>query len=296
MKNVRKLSYAVIAFIIISFTACTQNEDITSALDEQEINATFTVGGMHTRVNTFEKGSSWDDGDIIRLQAFTDNQNGDYVFFTLSKSGSNEIWNHYKQFRWLNLYERHMIYASYPSSYSFFDFELPQNQGSSQGLKYADFINGLWKGDPTTATISIDMKHRMSMVTITYEIGSSDFEGSPSPTKAEVLSKNCKATFDINGKLSSLEGGERWVTAALHDGNKFSAIVTPGKYQTGEVFIRVTIKGKLYEVPLKYIDAEFQEGVRYLFKLKVGKNKMELTPTSIEDLSGWNSEEELNSK
>lgn len=44
------------------------------------------------------------------------------------------------------------------------------------------------------------------------------------------------------------------------------------------------------------LDTSFKEGICYTYELKVGKNKMELTPTSIEDLSGWDSEEELKSK
>lgn len=36
-------------------SACSQNEDITPTLKGQEINATFTVGGVQTRVNTLEK-------------------------------------------------------------------------------------------------------------------------------------------------------------------------------------------------------------------------------------------------
>ena len=44
------------------------------------------------------------------------------------------------------------------------------------------------------------------------------------------------------------------------------------------------------------MDTSFKEGICYTYELKVGKNKMELTPTSIEDLSGWDSEEELKSK
>ena len=36
----------------MGFTACTQNEDMAPTLNGQEINATFSVGGMQTRVNT----------------------------------------------------------------------------------------------------------------------------------------------------------------------------------------------------------------------------------------------------
>ena len=154
-------------------------------------------------------------------------------------------------------------------------------------------MNGSWQGDPyDNTTISIQMQHRMSIVTVDYEIGSSDFEGSPSPTKVEVLSKNYQVKFDTEGKITSLTGGEKWVTAHLHDGNKFSAIVTPGKYQANEVFMRITLNGKEYNVSIK-IDTEFNEGYRHQFHLKMGKKKCDLVPVSEDNLSGWTTEEEL---
>lgn len=43
------------------------------------------------------------------------------------------------------------------------------------------------------------------------------------------------------------------------------------------------------------INTEFQEGHRYTYKLDVGKDKVELTRISVDDLKGWdsNNEEEL---
>lgn len=43
------------------------------------------------------------------------------------------------------------------------------------------------------------------------------------------------------------------------------------------------------------INTEFQEGYRYTYKLDVGKDKVELTQINVDDLKGWdsNNEEEL---
>lgn len=40
---------------------------------------------------------------------------------------------------------------------------------------------------------------------------------------------------------------------------------------------------------------DFEEGKRYTYKLDVGKDKVELTRISVDDLKGWdsNNEEEL---
>ena len=50
--SIRKFIYAVMGLMAMGFTACTQNEDMAPTLKGQEINATFSVGGMQTRVNT----------------------------------------------------------------------------------------------------------------------------------------------------------------------------------------------------------------------------------------------------
>lgn len=292
MKKIRIISYAVIAFVTMSFAACTQNEDIAPTWGGQEIDVSFIVGGVQTRTNILDRGDCWEDGDSIRVQAFAGDSTG-YALFTFSNSNGIGRWSRDRQFCWLDLNSNHTIWASYPCDCECFSFELPAEQETLKKLKKADYMNGLWQGDPYDNTIiSIQMQHRMSIVTVDYEIGSSDFEGSPSPTKVEVLSKNYQVKFDAEGKNPSLTGGEKWVTAHLHDGNKFSAIVTPGKYQANEVFMRITLNGKEYNVSTK-IDTKFYEGYRHQFHLKMGKKKCDLVPVSEDNLSGWTTEEEL---
>ena len=68
--SIRKIFYTVMALVTMGFTACTQNEDITPTLKGQEINATFSVGGMQTRVNTLGFGDSWENGDKLKVNIF----------------------------------------------------------------------------------------------------------------------------------------------------------------------------------------------------------------------------------
>ena len=72
MKTIKqRISYAVMGLITMGFTACTQNEDMAPTLKGQEINATFSVGGMQTRVNTLGHGDNWENEDRISvLQIF----------------------------------------------------------------------------------------------------------------------------------------------------------------------------------------------------------------------------------
>ena len=60
MKKTIQISYAVFALMAMSFAACTQNEDITPFLSGQEINATFSIRGVETLVNTLDYyGNQW---------------------------------------------------------------------------------------------------------------------------------------------------------------------------------------------------------------------------------------------
>ena len=80
MKTIKqRISYAVMGLMAMGFTACTQNEDMAPTLKGQEINATFSVGGMQTRVKTLGYGDNWENEDLISvLQIFEIRK---YVFF-----------------------------------------------------------------------------------------------------------------------------------------------------------------------------------------------------------------------
>lgn len=79
------------------------------------------------------------------------------------------------------------------------------------------------------------------------------------------------------------------------DGEKsFSAIIVPGTIGTDKEFLKFSIDSKNFVSKLKS-QTDFEEGKRYTYKLDVGKDKVELTRISVNDLNGWdsNNEEEL---
>ena len=81
--SIRKIIYTAMALVAMGFTACTQNEDMAPTLKGQEINATFSVGGMQTRVNTLGHGDNWENDDLISvLQIFGDEttKTGEYKY------------------------------------------------------------------------------------------------------------------------------------------------------------------------------------------------------------------------
>lgn len=297
MKTIKqRISYAVMGLMAMGFTACTQNEDMTPTLKGQEINATFSVGGMQTRVNTLGNGKNWEDKDKLKVSIFTDNDPGSTTFLSFN----GETWSRSGSFRWLNEYEEHTILAVYPSDTDFgkenLQYDLQTDQSSEGNLKNADLITGYWYDRPLSYYVDIPMKHRMSLVTIVYHVGTADYPNMDI-SEPQVYSKNNSVRFfrDPNhGQLvmGTPSGNPDWVKACKHDGDMFSAIVIPGSYKTNEIFLKFKIGDKNFHAKMK-INTEFQEGQRYTYKLDVGKDIVKLTQISVDDMTGWTNEEDL---
>ena len=298
MKTIKqRISYAVMGLMAMGFTACTQNEDMTPTLKGQEINATFSVGGMQTRVNTLGHGNSWEDKDKLKVRIFTDYDYDPGSTAILTFNG--ETWSRNSSFRWLDESEQHTILAVYPSSADYdpshLVYELPTNQSSPEDLKSADLITGHWYGSPYSY-VKVPMQHRMSLVTIMYHVGTADYPNMDI-SEPQVYSKNNSVRFFIDqdqGKfvMGTPSGNPDWVKACIHDGDMFSAIVIPGSYIKDERFLKFKIGDKNFYAKMK-INTEFQEGQRYTYKLDVGKDKVELTRISVNDMTGWTNEDEL---
>ena len=304
MKTIKqRISYAVMGLITMGFTACTQNEDMAPTLKGQEINATFSVGGMQTRVNTLGHGDSWEDKDKLKVGTFTDFVAGSTA--VLSFNSATNKWSRSGSFRWLDEVDKHFILAVYPSSDDYDPFylvyELPTNQSSPNDLKFADLIIGHWYGSPY-GYVTIPMKHRMSLVTIMYHVGTADY-----PNLDISSLKICSPCSGASFKLPDDKNGWKMDTsnyqeAKLVDACKtedgevktFSAIIVPGTVGTDKEFLKFSIGEKNFVSKLKS-QTDFEEGKRYTYKLDVGKDKVKLTRISVDDLKGWdsNNEEEL---
>ena len=298
MKTIKqRISYAVMGLMAMGFTACTQNEDMTPTLKGQEINATFSVGGMQTRVNTLGHGDNWENDDLISvLQIYGDESTRTGKYKYIEENGQAR-WNSVNTIRW-EREERCELIAWYHSDITNpFIYNLHPDQSDEDLLKRADLINGYWYGIPRIY-VDIPMKHRMSMVTIVYHVGTADYPNMDI-SEPQVYSKHTRVSFerDLEQKqfvMSSPTGNPNWVNACLHDGNMFSAIVIPGSYKTNEIFLKFKIGDKNFHAKMKS-DTDFKEGERYTYKLDVGKDEVKLTQISVDDLKGWdsNNEEDL---
>lgn len=301
MKTIKqRISYAVMGLMAMGFTACTQNEDMAPTLKGQEINATFSVGGMQTRVNTLGDGKFWEDKDKLTVRIFTDFDPGSMAVLSFN-SATNE-WSRSGSFCWLDKIEKHSILAVYPSSYDsfFLEYKLPTNQSSPNDLKFADLIIGYWYGSPY-GYVTIPMKHRMSLVTIMYHVGTADYPNLDI-SSLKICSPCSGASFmnlpdgknEWNMDTSNYQEAKLVDACKTEDGEvkTFSAIIVPGTVGTDKEFLKFSIGEKNFVSKLKS-QTEFQEGHRYTYKLDVGKDKVKLTRISVNDMTGWTNEEEL---
>ena len=296
MKTIKqRISYAVMSLMAMGFTACTQNEDMTPTLKGQEINATFSVGGMQTRVNTLGHGDNWENDDLISvLQIYGDESTRTGKYQYIEENGQAR-WNSVQTIRW-EREERCELIAWYPSDITNpFIYNLHPDQSDEDLLKKADLINGYWYDVPKDY-VDIPMKHRMSMVTIVYHVGTADYPNMDI-SEPQVYSKHNSVDFSrdqARGQfvMSTPTANPAWVKAYKHDDGMFSAIVIPGSYIKDERFVQFKIGDKNFYAKMK-INTEFQEGYRYTYKLDVGKDKVELTQINVDDLKGWTNEDEL---
>ena len=253
---------------------------------------------MQTRVNTLGHGDNWEDKDKLKVSIFTDYDNGS----TTVLSFNGETWSRAGSFRWLTDDEQHTILAVYPSDTDFWQenlqYDLQTDQSSEGNLKNADLITGYWHDFPRF-DLSIPMKHRMSLVTIFYEIGEYDHPNKNisnlwicSPCNGARFSKsNNDWIMDTsNYKEPTLV----YACQTGDDGGKsFSAIIVPGSLDTSADFLKFTLDGQDYTVKLKQ-KTDFLEGHRYIYSLKkIGRDKVELAVRNQGVLPGWENEEEL---
>ena len=275
-----------------------------------EVQAVTIPVGDITNNDSFGNGDAWETGDKIRLLRWADDRHTNFFLTAEVAEDGAVTWTPDKKLYWDGKGE-HTLVASYPNMNLLFDnFGIPVDQSDLQKLKEADCMNAMWKGDPTTDPIDLTLKHRLSMVTVTYTLAS-EFELDTEITP-EVYTNTQYVFFNVNTldrqEVAWEEGYDAWVKAYKHnevddEGNvmarKFTAIVSPDAYSAGDDFIRITIDDQVLTAKMPN-DITFEEGKHYTFDLKVGKDVVTIEQVSVNGndpsipfSDGWNNEKEL---
>lgn len=270
MRN-RKFIYAVLALMTLGFTACQQEDDFTPQGGNDEIRISFTSDAIQTRVNTLGTGDKWENGDQILVVNTASNVD---AIFTASVASESASWTQDKKLYW-DGDGSHTLLASYPAGSGYGSFTLPTDQSDEPKLKSADYMNAYYVGSKSQGAVKFAMQHRMAMITATYDI-KNEFAQGTVLSKAEVYSTSSTATFDYTQEgIMSVDEESQWVSAYIRDG-KFTAIVMPGEYKTGDELMRVTVDGATEPLIVKAKeDFTLGEGEHRAFTLSVGKEYIE---------------------
>ena len=289
--------FTALSFLLtLGFAGCSQ-EEVTQPEQEQEIRVAFTTDAIQTRVNTLGTGDVWENGDQVKIER-TIKYDSDYYTYTASVAeNGTPTWTLDKKLYW-NGEEEHILAAFYPAvgQDDYRSFELPEDQSSLEKLKSADCMNAVWVGKPTAGPINFQMKHRLSMITINYDFAS-EFTNA-TIDYAQVIPSDPFVMFDAKdgGKMDEPYGVFGTTIDAYHDAVKktIQAIVIPCTYPEGQLFMKISVNGE--ELQVKMPEAKtFDEGTHYTFNLKVGKDKVILTPTTTDTdfPGGWNNDSEV---
>lgn len=157
---------------------------------------TIPVGDITTN-DSFGNGDAWVDGDELYFcRVSKDNQWAEY---TLTANVEDEVttWTPSEKLYWDDKGE-HKLVVNYPADTGWVwdTWYILEDQSTLEKLKRADHMNAMWKGNPTTDPINLNLKHRLSMVTVTYTFAS-EFANEPD-IAPEVYSNTQYMLFDIN--------------------------------------------------------------------------------------------------
>lgn len=263
----RKFIYAALALLTLGFTACQQEDDFTPQGGNDEIRISFTSDAIQTRVNTLGTGDKWENGDQILVFNTSNSMNATFTASVVDESAS---WTQDKKLFW-DGDGNNTLLASYPAGSGYGSFTLPTDQSDEPKLQSADYMNAYCVGSKSQGAVTFAMQHRMAMITATYDIKNEFAQGS-ALSKAEVYSTSSTATFDYTQEgIMSVDEESQWVSAYIRDG-KFTAIVMPGEYKTGDELMRVTVDGATEPLIVKAKeDFTLGEGEHRAFTLSVGK-------------------------
>lgn len=270
MRN-RKFIYAALALLTLGFAACQQEDDFAPQGGNDEIRISFTSDAIQTRVNTLGTGDKWENGDQILVFNTSNSMNATFTASVVDESAS---WTQDKKLFW-DGDGNNTLLAVYPAGSEYGSFTLPTDQSDETKLKSADYMNAYCVSSKSQGAVTFAMQHRMAMITATYDIKNEFAQGS-ALSKAEVYSTSSTATFDYTQEgIMSVDEESQWVSAYIRDG-KFTAIVMPGEYKTGDELMRVTVDGATEPLIVKAKeDFTLGEGEHRAFTLSVGKEYIE---------------------
>ena len=240
-------------------------------------NHVCTACGAMEIVVSFDAGDyEWKTGDTLYFcRVSGDNEWEEYAFTATVAGDGTVTWTPDRTLYWDGTGE-HKLVVIYPDTgYVWDTWYIDEDQSTLENLRKNDHLNSIWSGNPTTDPITFDLKHRLAKVTVNYEAA----EG-VTVSKAEVYTLTQYLLFDIHTlerkNVAWEEGHDLWINS-YHNGNQFTAFVSPDAYAADGNFIKITLSdGSVREVKMNKA-VTFEEGAEYTYKVVITADGAYLT-------------------
>ena len=274
MRN-RKFIYAALALLTLGFTACSQEDDFAPQGGEvQEIRiatrSADNTGATETYTEDFTM-ELWNDGTHTTHQMTYTEGIGWNTIKVKKLSASVAAFAHKGS---------SVTDVSYTDEWNY-TVNLQLDQSSAEKLADADVMIATGSAN-AESPLNLNFQHYYTKVTFNVELASEFYPGIDEISRFDVVT--CDGDY----------------VKPYVDGNSYTAVIPANPYfKAGVHFALVTINGKKLEVeiPDEYANpnGSFVAGTHYTFDLKVGKDKVTLTPTTTDTdfPGGWNNDSEV---
>ena len=242
-----------------------------------ENHACTDCGAMEIVVSFNAGDYEWKTGDTLYFcRVSRENEWEEYCFTATVAEDGTVTWTPDKTLYWDDT-GKHKLVVVYPGDtpWAWDRFYVGDDQTTTEKLHEFDLMNAMWSGNPTTDPITLNLKHRLAKVTVNYEIA----EG-VTVSKAEVYTLTQYLLFDIHTlerkNIAWEEGHDLWINS-YHNGNQFTAFVSPDAYAADGNFIKITLSdGSVREVKMNKA-VTFEEGAEYTYKVVITADGAYLT-------------------
>ena len=276
MRN-RKFIHAALVLLTLGFAACSQEEDFAPQEQEQVLRiatrSTSDVSAAESFTDDFTL-ELWNDGTHTTHQMTYTEGIGWNTIKVKKLSASVAAFAHKGS---------SVTDISYTDKWNY-TVNLQLDQRDATKLADADVMIATGSAN-AESPLNLNFQHYFAKVTFNVELASEFYPGIDEISRFDVVT--CDGDY----------------VKPYVDGNSYTAVIPANPYfRAGVHFALVTINGEKLEVeiPDEYANpnGSFVAGKHYTFDLKVGKDKVTLTPTTTDTdfPGGWDndSEEDLN--
>lgn len=295
MVTMKELKYAIMAAIVLGFSACTNEDDVTGGnyvTDPDAVVVSASIGAPLTRANTEGNGDQF---------LYTDENNYDIIY--VENTGTGKITGKEKGYYRLqpdgntwtpcdvdgnNNPMQYIVWGNegsndfrgvYPATATE-PFTLPTDQSSLVLLRSADYMKGAPKTGTDATTKPADKKLSL---TFTHQLAK--------VTVALVFNDQYTGNETINGLNFYLTDGTTSISAYAHNITEgsttqkaYTAILNPGSYtNTGNTFCTINVAGTELSVKVPTDGITLTAGKAHTLTLHVGKDRINFGSITVNE-------------